>query len=180
MAKTINLLPKIAENELKKRVYQKTASVISLVALGITLVVLILVFAVRTLEINNFEGVKQDMANKEASIRTKQTKEVILRTISAKVTQISSILTKSPKYSQYLQDITSLSNNISITDTKISGSSIIVSLVAPNSDLLATFLNNLIDPNLGGKKFKNVELSSLIFSQRDQTYKVSLKMERKP
>lgn len=177
MAKTINLLPKIAEEELKKGVYRRRLSIFSSVILIVVLVLVIGIFAFRTYQVSLLNNLKKSSSAKESSILSDQFKEVILRTLNLKLNKIAAVLKTSPKYSEYISDLSSLGGGVLITDIKIEGKTIDFSIFSPNSDSLATFVNNLINSEIGGKKFKNVNLSSFSYSSKDSAYKASLKME---
>lgn len=175
--KTINLLPKIAEEEIKKGIYRIRVNVFSTIILVVMLLFVLGVFTFRNIQLNSLDNLKKSSNEEESSILTNQFKEVILRTVNLKLSKIASLLNNSPKYSEYVADINSLGGGVILTDLKIEGKTVSLSLLSGNSDSLTVFLNNLIDPNFGAKKFKNVSLSSLTYSSKDTVYKMSLKME---
>lgn len=177
MVKTINLLPKIAEAELKKGIYRKRVNLASIIVLITVLIIVSGVFTFRALRLNSLDTVKKSSATKESSILSMQVKEVMLRSISSKINRVVSVLNSSPKYSVYIEDLNSLGGGVLFTDMKIEDKTITFSALSPNSDSLTTFINNLLSPDLGGRKFKDVTLSSLSYSAKEGNYKIAVKME---
>lgn len=175
MKKDINLLPQIKQESEKEKKIKKLLTVGSPIILVVYLVLLVIVFIYWNIQVGAANDISNKINSTQQAISGQSETESLYRGIKTKANGVSQILGKHLNYAQIIAHIEQVSPpDISLTNMSIRDDGAIeISLQAPNSTVLASFINTLLDNNSGGKYFNHVKLTSLVFSH-DGTYLFTL------
>lgn len=179
MAKDINLLPRLMEEEVKRSEYQRVGSFFSFSLIGLVLVVLVGLFIFLLILDNSIKNTSNDIGNREQSIKDNIDKELKQRALSSKVKLIAPVVNASYGYSDVVTNLqTILQNSTSVEPSEliVQGNEVSFSAHAPGSQPIQDFFTALLSPGFGGKNFSKVVLNSLNRSENLNEYRFSISM----
>lgn len=179
MAKDINLLPQLMEEEVRRSTYRRYGSVLSITILGIVGLVVVGLFLWLFIIDNSLNKVNQDISSREQSIRDNAEKELQVRALATKVKLIKPMVSTPYTYSEVLtkiQNLVSVSPSMETTNLELEGDQVTFTGRSPGSQPIQDFFSALLDPDNGGKNFKKVVLTSLNRSDNLNEYRFGLQM----
>lgn len=175
MKKEINLLPQLVEESEREKKLKKILSIGSPIALVLYGILLVIIYIYWNIQVTGATEIKDKISNTQNTITTQKETESMYRGVKAKLGGVSIILNGHLNYATVLSHIEQIiPGEISLTSLNIKEDGTIeISLQSPNSALLTTFINSLLDQNVGGKYFSHASLTSLVLS-KDGSYLFSL------
>jgi hypothetical protein len=183
MAKDINLLPKVVEAEIKRSEYKRFGSVLSLSLIGLVVLIVVGLFVWSFLTDRTLQTVERNITNREEGIKDNLDKELKMRAIATKIRLIKPLLASEYDYSDIvdrLQAVAQTSASVVTSEVILEGTSITYTGRAPSSQALDDYFTTLLDPQVGGRNFKKVYLTSLSRSETLPEYRFSIKMSYVP
>lgn len=183
MAKEINLLPNLIEAEIKRTKYKRLGSLVSFGLIGLAAVVIVGLFLWSFLINRSISAINVDLSNREKSIADKSTTELKLRALNSKIQKLTPLMNQEFYYSEVLKEVLNVTtpiSNLQVSEINVTGQSVSVSAVVPNSAALQEFFASLLEPTLGAEHFNQVVLTSLARSKKEADYRFSLQMRFKP
>jgi|SRR3989344_780565 len=169
MARGINLLPEIAQEEIKSGEYKKLRNVISFFLLSIVILSVAVIYLYQFSLSQQAKNLSEKSGQLEASIKVQATKEVAARAINTKLTRLATLLPQIKENSQTLSNLLGLTigSSVSVSQLAISANDITVSGNVGATAAALGFFDNLLDLNQGGKDFTDVELTSYAKNEND-------------
>lgn len=181
MKKDINLLPQLKEESDKEKKIKKYLTVGSPIILVLYGLLLVVVYIYWNIQISAANDINNKINGAEKSISEQKEVESLYRGTKTKISGVSQLLGQHLNYAQIITYIEQIAPaDISLTNLTIKDDGTIeISLQTPNSSVLSSFINALLDVNSGGRYFSHAKLTSLVFSA-DGTYLFSLSFQLNP
>jgi len=150
MAQAINLLPQIAEKEVKQGVYKRKINLVAIVSLLATASVALGLFAYQLVLTTQARALENNTKRVEERIKEKFELEVKQRALVDKLDAVAAYLDKNKSTAKAFRRIIDLANSGKVALSKVdfgSGGAIIVTGTAANSTNLGSFFDNLTAEN---------------------------------
>jgi hypothetical protein len=175
MAKEINLLNEQSEESGAEKKLKQRINILSPIILLIYAVLVIGIFSYSLLQTAQASDLKKKIKNTENSIQQMSETESFLRGSKIKLAAVNTVLAQNVDYAQTIARLKEITpEELNLTAMILGGDrSVEVSYRVLNSDLVAGLINNLLNPQIGGKYFEKVKLKNLAFS-KDGFYIISL------
>lgn len=167
MLKEINLLVEQFEETEAEKKLKRTLNIISPIVLLIFGVIVIGVFTFSLIQSAQASDLNKKIINAQNSIQQHSEAESFLRGSKIKLSAVEKVFQQQVDYSKVIANLQEITpQELTLTNLSLGGDkSVEVSYRAANSDLITTLLNNLLDPQTGGKYFHQVKLKNLVFSK---------------
>lgn len=179
MAQSINLLPRITEDQARKEVYKKKINVTSIAALLAVALIFLSLFAYQLFLQTSRSRVDRQSQNIEEEISSQKEKEISQRALIDKLDQIDSLLGSAiPNASAVanISDIAKKSGNISIGNVSIqSDGDVTFGGVATDSKKIEKLIKELISSEERGI-FGAITLQNLS-REEDEPYNFTINMD---
>jgi len=144
MAKQINLIPRVTEEEQRKEELNKTTNLVSVLALIATLILVVGSFAYQYYLNYNLDSMTHLREDFEVELASQEVKESLLKGIESKVERLQDIYQNFPELSKIYHSLITLSrDNLSYTTFRIDKEgSVEFSISTPSLSSLSSFIND--------------------------------------
>jgi len=174
MAEGINLLPEIAEVEVKKGVYRRKINIFALLVLAVLVTILLgFIFYWGYLGVRA-KLLSDQTATAEKKILDQRAKEINQRALVDKLDMSKNFLTTALPYSVSIDKIIGiLEGAATLTDNKFDSKNLDITGEVSDSGKFSTLVDRLNDPALSGT-FGTLVLNSLTKDVADKPYKFDI------
>src|SRR3989344_2328662 len=177
MARGINLLPEIAQEEIKSGEYKKLRNVISFFLLSIVILSVAVIYLYQFILSQQAKNLSEKSGQLEASIKVQATKEVAARAINTKLTRLATLLPQTKENSETLSNLLELTigSSVLVNQLTVSANDVTVSGSVGATAAALCFFDSLLSQNRGGKNFTDVELVSYARNENDIQFQLRFK-----
>jgi len=177
MARGINLLPEIAQEEIKSGEYKKLRNVISFFLLSIVILSVAVIYLYQFILSQQAKNLSEKSGQLEASIKVQATKEVAARAINTKLTRLATLLPQTKENSETLSNLLELTigSSVLVNQLTVSANDVTVSGSVGATAAALGFFDSLLSQNRGGKNFTDVELVSYARNENDIQFQLRFK-----